>query len=155
MCVLSATALSMATIELDGLAPPASASLIGTGVGALLLAGAAVADRRWWHLGGMLIGIVVAQGAAMAGAMAARRRGSGAPPWALLPAGAVVGWVGPRGAVVGVAAFAVILLGLGLLRREHRAPPPAAQGTVVAVAAALGAGAALLAAFVTGAPIGF
>jgi leader peptidase (prepilin peptidase) / N-methyltransferase len=155
MCVLIAAALSMASIELDGLAPPASVSLIGTGVGALLLAGAAAADRRWWHLGGMLIGIIVALGAVTAGATAARRSGRGGAPWAVLPAGAVVGWVGPRGAVAGVAVFALILLGLGLLSRAHRTTGPASWREVVALAAALALGAALIAAFVTGAPIGF
>jgi leader peptidase (prepilin peptidase)/N-methyltransferase len=154
MCALSATALSMAVIELDGLVPPASTSLIGTGVGAILLASAAVADRRWWHLGGMLVGIVAALVLTLAWPAVTRRRAATGRPWAVVPAGAVLGWVGPRGAAVGVAAFVVIALGLAALARKERTGALATRGESVAVAAALGVGAALVGAFVTGAAIG-
>jgi hypothetical protein len=103
----------------------------------------------------MLIGVAVAQGAGLTWSAATRGHDRGVTPWALLPAGAVMGWVGPRGAVAGVIVFALILLGLALLRREHRTPASATRGGVVAVAAALGAGAALITAFATGAPVGF
>ncbi|MGH3184321.1 MAG: prepilin peptidase, partial [Streptosporangiaceae bacterium] len=94
MCVLGATALALAAIELDGLAPPATVSLVGTGLGAVALAAAAVADRRWWHLGGMGIGIAVAGLAVVTSGWATRPRiDSVTLPWALVPAGAVMGWV--------------------------------------------------------------
>ncbi len=153
MCTLGATSLALAAIELDGLTPPASVSLIGTGLGALLLAAAAIADRRWWHLGGMLIGIAVAL-AAIVVANAARRRGSTVTAWALLPAGAVMGWVGPPGAVIGVATFAVVSVGLAVLMRRRSRPGDSVPHPFVAVAAAVGAGAALIAAFVAGSSIG-
>src|SRR5580698_4976589 len=60
MCALVAAILALAAAELDGLAPPAAVALIGTAVGAALLGAAAIADRRWWHLGGMLIGSAAA-----------------------------------------------------------------------------------------------
>ncbi len=60
MCVLAATALALAAVELDGMHPPAAVALVGGGLGLALLVAAAVADRRWWHLGGALIGTAVA-----------------------------------------------------------------------------------------------
>ncbi len=93
MCVLGATVLAVAAIELDGLAPPASVSLVGTGLGAVLAVRRGVADRRWWHLGGMWIGIAVAVGVATyRDPGEPERRGATLTPlWALIPAGAVHG----------------------------------------------------------------
>jgi prepilin signal peptidase PulO-like enzyme (type II secretory pathway) len=153
MCVLGATTLALAAIELDGLAPPATVSLVGTGLGAVALAGAAVADRRWWHLGGMGIGIAVTGLVVVTTAWATRRRDDGVTlPWALMPAGAVMGWVGPLGAGIGVATSAVVLVGVSaIVRRRHESWH---RGTGVAVASAIGGAAAFLGAFLAGNPIG-
>jgi leader peptidase (prepilin peptidase)/N-methyltransferase len=154
MCALGATALALAAIELDGMVPPASLALIGTGVGAALLLAASIADRRWWHLGGMLIGIAVAGCAAVIAVRRSRRHGSDATMWALVPAGAVAGWVGAPGTVVGVATFVVTVVPVAMLiRGRARHGDPEHDGGV-AVAAAVGAAAALIGAFVAGSPIG-
>ncbi len=152
MCALAATILALAAIELDGLPAPASVSLIGTGVGVVLLGAAAVADRRWWHLGGMLIGAAVAAGALGAGALATRRHGTRSSLWGLLPAGAAMGWVGAPGAPVGVATALVVLVGLAVLSRSRRLPGRSPR--LAAVAVALGAVAAVIGAFVAGGSIG-
>jgi leader peptidase (prepilin peptidase)/N-methyltransferase len=154
MCVLAATALALAAVELDGLVPPAPVALIGTGIGAALLCAAAVADRRWWHLGGMLIGIGVAGSALVAATRIARQRRGSVLLWALLPAGAVMGWVGPVGSAVGVASFAVALVGLSVLLRARQLRLGVKRAGVVAVAAGLGSVAALIGAFVAGNSIG-
>ncbi len=153
MCLLGATALALAAIELDGLAPPASVSLVGTSLGALALSAAAVADRRWWHLGGMAIGIAAAGGAVAITSWVGRARNDGeAAPWALVPGGAVMGWVGPLGAAVGVATAAVVFVVVSVLFRPRGdAPRP---GTGVAVASAIASAAALVSAFLAGSPIG-
>lgn len=154
MCVLGATALTLAAIDLDGLPPPATVSLVGTGGGALLLSAAAIADRRWWHLGGMLIGIALSLGALMAVRWEARRHGAAPALWALVPAGAVLGWTGPLGAVVGVITSVVVGMGLWVFARPlpgHEGPwrvPP------VALSVALGSTAAVIAAFAAGSSIG-
>jgi hypothetical protein len=153
MCVLGATALTLAAIELDGLAPPANVALVGTALGALALVGAAVADRRWWHLGGMGIGIAAAGLAVVTTAWAARPGGDSVTlPWALIPAGAVMGWVGPFGAGIGVATSVVVFVGVSvILRPRHEGWH---RGTGVAVASAIGSAAALVSAFLAGSPIG-
>jgi leader peptidase (prepilin peptidase)/N-methyltransferase len=154
MCLLGATSLTLAATELDGMPPPATVSLLGTGLGALSLAGAAVADRRWWHLGGMLMGIALA--CALISAFRARRgRVDGVTtPWALIPAGAAMGWVGPVGAAVGVATAAVVFVGLSALRAARPQREPSHQRTAVAVAAAAGSAAAVVSAFLAGSSIG-
>jgi leader peptidase (prepilin peptidase)/N-methyltransferase len=155
MCVLAATALTLAAIDLDGMAPPLSVACIGTGVGGTLLLAAAIADRRWWHLGGMLIGIAAAGCAATIAGRRSRRGGADIAPWALLPAGAVVGWVGAPGTVVGVASFVVTVVPLAILvRGRPRRGDPSHEGGI-AVAAAISVAAALIGAFVAGSPIGF
>ena len=154
MCVLAATALALAVTELDGQPPPASVSLIGTALGAILLAAAAVADRRWWHLGGMAIGIAAAGCVVAPGALATRRRVGPAPLWALLPAGAVMGWVGALGAAVGVSTCAAVLVGAALLRRTRSRHGSGHAFTAVALAAAIGTTAAFVGAFVAGSSIG-
>jgi leader peptidase (prepilin peptidase)/N-methyltransferase len=153
MCLLGATALALAAIELDGLAPPASVSLVGTGLGALALGAAAVADRRWWHLGAMAFGIAAACAAVAITSWVGRARNDGVTvPWALIPGGAVMGWVGALGAAVGVATAAVVFVGVAVLFRPRR--ELARPGTGVAVASAIGSAAALVSAFLAGSPIG-
>jgi len=157
MCVLGATVLALAAIELDGMAPPASVSLVGTALGAVLLSAAALADRRWWHLGGLWTGIAVAAGVVAAGTLAARRRGVTLTPlWALIPAGAVMGWVGGVGLAVGVATSAVSLVGASVFLRTRmstrQGQPQKVSG--LALAAAVGSAAALVGAFVAGSSIG-
>ncbi len=155
MCVLGATTVALAVIELDGLPPPATVSSIGTALGAVLLSAAAVADRRWWHLGGMLIGIAIAGCIAVSGSRAARRRGVGSSPlWAMIPAGAVMGWVGAIGATIGVSTSAVALIGLAVLSRTRVRHQGSHRVAGIAVAASAGSVAALIAAFVTGSSIG-
>jgi hypothetical protein len=154
MCALGATALALAVIELDGLPPSAAVSLIGTGLGVVLLSAAAIADRRWWHLGGMLIGVVVASGAVVASWAAQRGRRDPGLPWALIPAGAAMGWVGPVGALVGVVTSAVVGAGLFVLFRARARRPGSSVVTGTAVAAAAGSVAAVIGAFVSGYSIG-
>ncbi len=154
MCALGATTLALATIELDGLPPPAAVSLIGTGVGAALLGAAAVADRRWWHLGGMLIGIAVAAVAVWAGTQVSAGRGPKIGLWGLIPYGAVLGWVGAVGAAVGVATSAVGFVGLSVFLTMRTRQRGTSRIIPVALAAALGSGAAVIGAFAAGKMIG-
>jgi len=117
VCALGATALALVAVELDGTDPPASVAVVGTTIGAVLLGAGAVADRQWWRVGGLLIGIAAATG--IAGARAIMRGRPAAPPatttdalappswWAVLPAGALLGWLGPLGAAVGAGALVV------------------------------------------------
>jgi len=150
-CALGATALASMAIELDGTPPPAAVAVVGTALGDLLLGVAGVADRRWWHLAGVLIGTAVAA-AVVAGAALARRGRDRALPWAVLPVGALLGWVGGIGTAVGVAVTAVavaVLISSGSPTRRaqrHRAG--------VAVASAVGSVAAVIAAVAAGCPIG-
>ncbi len=155
MCVLAATTLALAAIELDGQRSPASVSLIGTGLGAVLAGVAAALDRRWWHLGDMLIGIAVAVIVVGASTMWARRRTVRlASLWALVPAGAVMGWTGSSGAGVGVLTSAAVLVVLSAVRGARPSLPDSPRGSAVALAAAAGSTAALIAAFVAGTSIG-
>jgi leader peptidase (prepilin peptidase) / N-methyltransferase len=154
MCALGATALALAVIELDGLPSPAAVSLIGTGLGTVLLSAAAIADGRWWHLGGMLIGTAVAS-AVVAGSWRAQRGHAGRTvPWALLPGGAVMGWAGAVGASVGVVTSALVVAGLSVLYRRRPHMAGASSGHGIAVAVALGGAAALIGALVGGSPVG-
>ena len=155
MCVLGATALALAAIEVDGLPPPASVSLVGTALGAVLLSAAALADRRWWHLGGLWIGVAVAACVAAGGTVAARRRGvTSTPFWALIPAGAVMGWVGAFGAALGVGTSALCLVGASVFLRTRARQGESRQVSGVALVAAAGGAAALVGAFVAGSSLG-
>jgi leader peptidase (prepilin peptidase)/N-methyltransferase len=155
MCALGATTVALAVIEVDGLPPPATVSSIGTALGAVLLSAAAVADRRWWHLGGMVIGIAIASCLAVSASRAARRRGAGSSPlWALVPAGAVMGWVGATGAAIGVSTSAVALVAMAVLFRTRRGHKGSHRMAGLAVAAGAGSIAAVIAAFVAGSSIG-
>jgi leader peptidase (prepilin peptidase)/N-methyltransferase len=141
-CALGATALASMVIELDGMPPAAPVVVVGTALGDLLLGAAAVADRRWWHLAGVLVGTA---------ALARRGRG-GALPWAVLPVGALLGWVGGIATVVGVAVTAagvVVLVSSGSPPRRARR-----RRAGLAVASAVGSVAAVIAAVAAGSPIG-
>ena len=121
LCALLATILVLAVVEVDRKGPPAIVAYIGTVLGVALIIAAAILDRRWWRLGGTLIGLAVASAAC---ALAARTKG-GAPrlsgaPVALLPAGALVGWLGLVGAGIG----AGVMLGGWLLERSAPHGPP-------------------------------
>jgi len=154
MCVLGASALALAVIELDGLPPPGAVSLIGGGIGAVALGAAAIADRHWWHLGDMLIGIGVATFVGGTLGWVARRRGTSMSPWALIPAGAMTGWVGGQGAVIGAAVTFIALVGSLTFLRAPRGPGGALPRFAVAGAGLLGAGAAVLGGFLAGRSIG-
>jgi hypothetical protein len=65
-----------------------------------------------------------------------------------------MGWAGPVGSGVGVATFAVALVAVWAIGRGRPAERDARRTGSVAVAAGLGAGAALIGAFVAGASIG-
>jgi len=152
MCVLAATLLALAVIELDGLPAPPRETMVGSAAGIVLLAVAAVADRRWWHLGGALLG-ATAGAALVVGLAAAARRGKRTTvPWAALPGGTVVGWVGVTGVAVGIP-VAVVAFGVAALYRARRSK---VGGDIsgVALAAVLGCTAALVAALVAGQPVG-
>ncbi len=99
-------------------------------------------------------------GSAWQGAWVWRGRGRrvGAQPpcrcWTLLPAGAVLGWVGPTGAAVGVAGTAVVLVGSWVVLRERGGQGDSRRNVWIAGAGLLGAGAAVIGAFVAGGSIG-
>jgi leader peptidase (prepilin peptidase) / N-methyltransferase len=154
MCALGATIVALTVIEFDGLPASAAVALIGTGLGASLLFAAAVADRRWWHLGGLLIGIAVASAMVVAWWAACRGRGARTLPWALVPAGAVMGWVGPVGALVGVATSAVGVAGLSVLLRVSSRRHSSNAGAGIAFAVAIGTIAAVIGALIAGSSIG-
>jgi len=61
-CVLAASLIALVAIEADGLPPPLSVAGIGTGLGAALLLGAGVADRRWSHVVGLIVGLGASPG---------------------------------------------------------------------------------------------
>ncbi|HTT87477.1 MAG TPA: prepilin peptidase [Acidimicrobiales bacterium] len=149
MCVLAAALVASVAIELDGLGTPAPVALIGAALGTALLAAAAGADRRWGHLGATVLGAVIATGAALvAPRLEGEHRAGGehAGAWALVPAGAVLGWAAPVGAVVGVPVIAAALLASwasGVARRRRIVAVAAALGSVAAVTAGLAAGYAL------------
>ncbi len=156
-CVLAATLVSLVAVERDGLAPPLSVAVIGTAIGSALLVAAGVADRRWPHVVGVVIGAVVA--GVIVGLV--RRRGSrpvDPAPWraaapVLLPVGAALGWLGAAYAAEGLATTVVVLLVIRAARKASTTSSPRpgravfvlafTAGAVVAtaVAAAVGAGA--------------
>ncbi len=163
MCLLAATMVGAAAIELDGLAVGAAEPVVGTLLGAAALAAAAVADRQWGRLVGAGVGLVVA---ALLAATAARRASAvtgtspADPPlaaadldaWALLPAAVLIGWAGPVGAAVGAGLLCVLVPATRWPRAASDAARPRPVG--VAVAAALAAGAAVVCGLLAGAPLG-
>lgn len=149
MCVLGATSLSLAAVELDGEVPPPELAWVGTGLGVALLAVAAGADHRWWHLVAALVAVAVAAGAALGAGRARATRGAAARVWALVPAAAVVGWTGWWGAAAGVpvAALGAVIVPWWRARTRRR------RGGL-ALASALGAAAAVVAAVAGGGSVG-
>ena len=59
-CVLAATLVALVAVERDGLAPPLSVAVIGTAIAAVFLVAGGAADRRWTHVVGLAVGVVVA-----------------------------------------------------------------------------------------------
>ncbi len=157
LCVLAVSMVPLVGIELDGLTPPPAIATTGTALGVVALGAAAAAGdgrtRIAWAIAGMA-------GAALVGLGATRlaRRGGSAPaptiPTALLPTGAVLGWLGGWAAVAGAATVLVVLAGAAAATARRREAPggephplPRGWGTVMARA---GAGAVLVALVVTG-----
>lgn len=141
LCVAAATVLAGAAVELDGLPAPPAVAIVGTALALALLAGAAVADHGWGRLGGAGAGTAVTVLVAVVATRwtprveGRRLRGTG---WALLPAGAVLGWSGPVAASAGIGALGVLFLLLPGSRRPVVEAQPGglrAAGTAVAVAA--------------------
>jgi leader peptidase (prepilin peptidase) / N-methyltransferase len=127
-CVLCATLLSLGAIALDGLAPPPRVALIGAALGVALFVVAGAGDHRWARLVGALIGLMAA--VLVAGVVAVLYRRRGRPQdggrgggtdvrslLALLPAGTLLGWVGPLGASI-AAAVTIVALGAWWVRRR-------------------------------------
>jgi hypothetical protein len=167
MCVLGATLLVLVVVALDGNPPPAAIALVGTAIGAPLLAAAAVADRRWWHLGGMLIGAavsgaVVAVAAHEAPVARAARQGRASPmpvgppalPWALLPAGTAMGSLGALSSAVGVPVTVAVAFMVAALVRRARLRGTVVGALAITAAAAAGSVAAVIGALAGGGPIG-
>jgi hypothetical protein len=77
-------------------------------------------------------------------------------PWALIPAGAVMGWVGPFGAALGVATTASGVVALRVLSQARRSggDSDARVGAGIAVAAGVGSIAAVIGALLSGGAIG-
>jgi leader peptidase (prepilin peptidase) / N-methyltransferase len=154
-CALCATLLALGVIALDGLAPPARVALIGAGLGTALFVVAGAADHHWARLVGALIGLSAA--VLVAGLVAVLHRGRRGRDGGvtdlrsllmLVPAGTLLGWVGPLGASIAATVTIVALGALWVGRgRRHRETllsvsltMAATTGTAVgvAVAAALG-----------------
>jgi leader peptidase (prepilin peptidase) / N-methyltransferase len=150
-CVLAATLIALVAIELDGLALPLSVAAIGTGIGAAMLVGAGVADRRWAHVAGVVVGLAVAG----AGLVMARVGGPDHPSWTatapvLLPVGVALGWLGPVYAGAGLGTTGVLVLAATGIRRRRDASKehpvrgvwgvPLVVGVVVATVIAVGLG---------------
>jgi len=167
MCALAATMLVLFADALDGVPPPAAVALVGTAIGGGLLAVAAALHGRWWHLGGVLIGVgaacvIVAVAAREAPVARAARRGRAGPvplephplPWALVPAGAAIGSTGATGVVVGVAAVVVVAFAVAALVRTTGRSASQVGALAVSVAALAGSGAAVMGALVAGGVVG-
>ncbi|MHB8328263.1 MAG: prepilin peptidase [Acidimicrobiales bacterium] len=164
-CVLGATMAALAAVELDRASPPTVVAAFGAILGLVLLAGAAVADRRWAHLAGAAAGLVVAGlvvvGLVIAGARKAtstRAAVTGAKtdrpvPWSVgLPAGVGLGWLGPIGAAIG-AAIIVLLVGVWVVvQRTGGKDRRSRAGIATAVAAA--SALAVVATVALGIPVG-
>jgi FtsH-binding integral membrane protein len=157
-CVLAATLVALVTIEGDRLAPPLSVAVIGTGIASALLVAAGVADRRWHHVVGVVVGVAVA---GLLVALTRRRRAGeddrsplmvAAP--VLLPVGAALGWLGPVYVGEGLAATVVVFVAASAMQRTHRSSKPDPGRVVVGFALAAGVGVALVIAVAVGAGAG-
>jgi leader peptidase (prepilin peptidase)/N-methyltransferase len=145
MCALGGTLLALTVIEIDGLPPPPPLALTGTALGAALLVGAAAITHDWWRLGGMLIGIGVAAVLLVATPRVGHRRPPRERPWSLLPAAAMVGWLGPVACAVGVASAVVLLLATTRGRRTPENSAPVRWALVCSVASAVAVASAAIA----------
>lgn len=142
LCAAAGTVFASAAVELDGLPAPPSVAVVGTVLTLALLAGASAAERSWGHIAGAGAGVAVALVVALVAARwapPARRTRLRGPGWALLPAGAVLGWMGPVAAASGIGALGVLVLLLPAARRPAPDAQPGgirAAGTAVAVVGA-------------------
>lgn len=150
-CVLAATLVALVAVERDGLAPPLSVAVIGTAIAAVFLVAGGAADRRWTHVFGLAVGLVVAT----ALVIVSHRFGPGSAetvPWrvtapVLLPVGAVLGWLGPVYGGAGLALIVVLLVAVGIVR------PIGGRG-LLATALAVGAVVATVLAVAFGSGVG-
>jgi len=113
-CVIAATLIALVAVERDGLPAPSSVAVIGTAVAGALLLAAGVVDRRWAHLVGLIVGVVVSAAVVAGGHRTHVRPDDASSPMAalpvLLPAGAALGWLGPAYAAEGLATTVAVLL---------------------------------------------
>jgi len=149
-CVVAATLVALVTVERDGLAPPLSVAVTGSALAVALLVAAGLADRRWPHVIGVVVGSVVAS---VLVAASGRRRAQtvGTSPWmaaapALLPVGAALGWLGPVAVGVGLATALVVLVAVRVAHHRRPSSAPGAVRGVLTLALAVGVAAATAAA---------
>ena len=150
-CILLATGLALGAMAADGSALAPSVTIVGTGVGAAALAVAAGTSAGWGHLVDAGIGVGAAGlaglfGSARAGRLAIRpglgnRSGVADGLAALVPAGAVLGWLGPWPAAGGSIVGVVVAIGAAgaasAARRSSRLPSRAEIGRTAVVAVAV------------------
>lgn len=144
LCLLAATLIAQAVIELDGLAVPAPVAFVGTGLGAAALLVTGVATGAGGRLLGAGVG-VAAGGLASMVATAAGRDRSGADRWvgglpALLALGAWVGWLGAIPAGAGAAVGVALVSGVWRTGRPRAGIATAAAAAAAAALAVAAAG---------------
>lgn len=168
LCALGGTLGVSAVIELDNQEVPQAVSEIGAALGLAGLAGAAGVEHHWTRFAGAAVGALLA---ALLSPVLRRwaqsvGRPSGERWWALVPAGAMIGWSGPVGAATGVGVLCLAVLALPGDRRPSQTAAtgvsagdgrvrrrlPSAAGPVVA--AAVAAAVAVIAALGAGSPLG-
>jgi leader peptidase (prepilin peptidase)/N-methyltransferase len=152
-CVLAATLIALVAVERDGLVPPLSVAVTGSVIAIGLLVGAAVADRRWAHLVGVLTG------SAIAAVLVAVARRVGVGPWAdagpvLLPVAAALGWLGPIYAAEGLGSAVIVTGAVQLARRGRSTPSADPDSGVIGLALGVGAAVATVIAVAVGAGVG-
>ena len=167
-CVLAATVLAVAVIDLDGEPTPPAVPLVGGALGLALFTVPAATSGTWRALALAAIAALAALAAAAALRAGAGRQGPGTPdttraaqgaPFALVPFGVLLGWIGTGctsavAAGAATAAAAAIVIGLawrGRGRGEEAdagawgvvlgLPLAVALGAVVAFGVAAGQGA--------------
>jgi leader peptidase (prepilin peptidase)/N-methyltransferase len=158
-CVLAATFLALAAIDLDRQPSPPGVSLVGAAVALALLAWPA-AGTAGWHA--FVLALVTGAGAsAVAGGLWAVARGaehgrarSGAP-FALVPLGVLLGWLGQGRPGSGAAGAAVALAGAVVAGRSlHRRQGAGAGPWWLVLGLPVGCGAGAVAAFAVAAAQG-
>jgi leader peptidase (prepilin peptidase)/N-methyltransferase len=158
-CALAGTLIALVAIERDGFAPPLSVGLVGTAIAGALLLAAGVADRRWTHVAGTVIGIAVAGVLIVATRTGRSTHEVETSPWiaaapVLLPVGSALGWLGPAYVGEGLATAAVAMLVVGGLRHGRKALSPDADRGVLCLALAAGVVVATVVAVALGAGVG-